>query len=344
MRSVAYVTTVYNHHAQHSGYHLLAKAVSSNAVVISASSVRKAGSTRIKSFMRRHFGRHYDLMALRNELAGLWTLTRGKVEVLHYLYGDRDMGIRHLWPLKPERLVCATFHKPPTAFKRRFEERVNLRGLPLAICVGRNQIQTLYEYGVQHAEFVPHGVDTSFWTTPETHIDQYWNPLQAVAVGFHMRDFETLYACTEKLALRFKGFRLKLIAPRERIPDPPSESVEVLFGISDEELRETYRNSCFHLLSMTDCTANCALLESMSCGTPTVATDCGAVRDYASPDGTFFCPPGDADAMAEQCGKLIEDHLLNHRMRLLARKNALRFDWSEVAKEISLLYDCYFKS
>lgn len=75
-------------------------------------------------------------------------------------------------------------------------------------------------------------------------------------------------------------------------------------------------------------------LEAMACGTATVISDCGGVREYAR-DGAncLLVPAGNANALAAAARRLIDDAAL--RMWLVAegRETALRFPVERFASE-----------
>jgi glycosyltransferase involved in cell wall biosynthesis len=50
-----------------------------------------------------------------------------------------------------------------------------------------------------------------------------------------------------------------------------------------------------------------ALLEAMACGLPVVATDVGATREAAGPDGAVVVPPGRPDALAAALATVLRD-------------------------------------
>lgn len=169
--------------------------------------------------------------------------------------------------------------------------------------------------------FIPHGVDSDFFLPSETEMKLSSNDgvLRIVFSGKWLRDFETMAAVTAiaddlNLPVRFE----MIVPPYSRRTDTcyriaMSPRVRWHSGLSDEDLRDVYRQSDLLLLTLYDSTANNGLLEGMACGLPVVVTDVGGVKDYATKTFADFVPPRDASSIIEviqgylaQKGKLIE--------------------------------------
>jgi glycosyltransferase involved in cell wall biosynthesis len=91
-----------------------------------------------------------------------------------------------------------------------------------------------------------------------------------------------------------------------------------------------------------DCTANNAILEGLACGTPVVASDVGAVRDYLTEECAVLTEKGDPVAMAESLLALLADHDRRQEMAVNARQQALAFDWAVVADRLQVIYEKLF--
>jgi glycosyltransferase involved in cell wall biosynthesis len=155
--------------------------------------------------------------------------------------------------------------------------------------------------------FIPHGVDTTFFCPSETKMKMSSNDghLRVVFSGQWLRDFETMravVAITDDLDL---PVRFEMIVPRfSRGTDAcyqiaMSPRVRWHSDLTDECLRDVYRQSDLLLLTLRDSTANNALLEGMACGLSAIVTDVGGVRDYARKEFADFVRPRDALGIVE---------------------------------------------
>lgn len=80
------------------------------------------------------------------------------------------------------------------------------------------------------------------------------------------------------------------------------------------------------------------VLEAMACRTVPVATRCGG-HEFVVEDGVsgFLVPVGDAEAMAERLGLLLQDESLLRRMAEAAYERSLLFDWERSTDRLEAL-------
>lgn len=323
---IIYISRKHSHHSKFSGYDQLLNLSSNINRRIFASSFNKF-PYRLAKLISNNLGPElYNSESLRKELAAFWLFLKRQGNHIHYLYGDRDYSL--LGSLKFKNLsLSATFHLPPSLIRDRFYGSHSLHKLDLAIAVSRNQISILNDLGIKHTAFIPHGIDTKFWfpVSPE------WNSTKAISVGVHMRDFNKQVLLAEKIKEKIPKFVLEIIAPKRFVSlIPDSKAIRLFSDISDEELREKYSTSCFHLMALNDCTANNALLEGLSCGLPTIITDVGGVRDYVDEDCAFLCR-SDNDFL-DSAFSLITNESLNKTLRKKSEIQARKFSWESVTK------------
>jgi glycosyltransferase involved in cell wall biosynthesis len=87
-----------------------------------------------------------------------------------------------------------------------------------------------------------------------------------------------------------------------------------------------------------------AALEAMACALPLVAADVSGVRDLmqASPgrEPGIIVPPGDADALADALGRLLDDVELSRRLGSSARSVAENFSLEDVGTQLADALPC----
>ncbi len=82
------------------------------------------------------------------------------------------------------------------------------------------------------------------------------------------------------------------------------------------------------------------LLEAMAAGLPVVASDIPGYREVVH-DGEegLLVPPGDATAMADAAGRVLEDPELSERLGAAGRRRARTYDWSVLTPRIEGVYE-----
>ena len=81
--------------------------------------------------------------------------------------------------------------------------------------------------------------------------------------------------------------------------------------------------------------------EAMSCGTPVIATNAGALPEIVGDDGAgILVPPGDPPAMAEAIKRLLADDALRKQMGVTDRKRIEEsFSWEVAARKTLQVYE-----
>ncbi|TQM43084.1 glycosyltransferase [Pseudonocardia cypriaca] len=125
--------------------------------------------------------------------------------------------------------------------------------------------------------------------------------------------------------------RLRLVVIGGGVEEPALRALVAELGIADHVLFTGVRDDVRELLPGCDVTclssvhegAPLVVLESMAACVPVVATDCGAVRDLVA-DGRegYVVPVGDASALADRLGILLDDPRMRAEMGERARQRA----------------------
>ncbi len=79
------------------------------------------------------------------------------------------------------------------------------------------------------------------------------------------------------------------------------------------------------------------VLEAMACGTPTITSTASALPEVAG-DAALLVDPGDARAIADAIGAVVEDAALAGRLRYAGPRRAAEYSWSRTAAETVQVY------
>ena len=320
------------HHRARSGYNSMLRFLRPDSVVHANSS--RAGRI-VNGLSRRPLrpltgSEWYGLACLWGELrAAIGARTVSRPAVVHVLYGeDLLFGLPHLLPADV-RLV-ATFHQPAERFRALVRNLDVVRRLDAVIVLddrNREYFESLLPGRVHSLRL---GVDTDYWS-PGPRDD---GRRRCIMVGTHLRDFELLGAVMRSLIAEGFEWDIVTVSPQvSRLPVHPR--VRIHRNITDLQLRELYRLADASLLPLRGASASNALLQSLACGTPVIATDVGGVRSYGEDSPAVrLAPSADGDAHAEAIREVTKQPSL----RSAARTDALRYDWSRVAADHERLF------
>jgi glycosyltransferase involved in cell wall biosynthesis len=196
--------------------------------------------------------------------------------------------------------IVATLHFPPALTQK--NNPPNWSKLDHAIVLYRRDIEFFEKYiGKDRVKFAPHGVDTDFFCPRETDSRKQ----QICFVGQFGRNVSKFVRVVVRLLDAMPELQVKIVMAAHGLKNPEFDPLRVmsevtfLSGVSDEILRETYRDSACMVLPMIDSGANNAVLEAMACGTPIVTEDVGGIRDYGGGDIFPLCQTASDDEMID---------------------------------------------
>ncbi|MBR0674507.1 glycosyltransferase family 4 protein, partial [Neoroseomonas soli] len=228
--------------------------------------------------------------------------------------------------------MAATFHQPASLLGAMLNGRLLAR-LDAAILLCEAQRPAVAPHlPPERIHVIPHGIDTGFFT-PGPRAEG--EGLRMLSVGHWLRDHATAFGTLP--LLREAGIRasLRIVTPQAPAGIPPGVTIES--GLTDEELRQAYRDADLLLLPLTDATANNAILEAMACGRAIVSTDVGGVGEMT--DGAArLVPPGDPQALAEAVVALAHDPAAAEALGRAARARAEALDWRHAGARHAELY------
>lgn len=340
-QQVCFVVYRYNHHSPHSGYSRLAEygANQLNGKVIRVVKPLPRSIVRERVLWRLAKGTPgYDRSAMAAELNVAWHMLTDQNHIYHFLYGETTYHYSgQLNNFRNNRIV-ATFHQPPVGIQAAVQMDWHIRQLSAVVCVGTSQ-QEFFSGKIDpdRVFFVPLGIDTEYYTPPESFETR--NPNLCIFVGENYRDFPTLRGVIELVSYLRPETQFVGVMPRhsfQYIGTHPS--LRLLSGISETEFLNLYRSAALMIMPVHDATANNAILESMSCGLPLVVSDVGSIRDYVNSECSALVKPHDSQYMAEAILDLLNEPRERLRMSEKCRAQAWKFSWDNVIKQLSCVY------
>jgi glycosyltransferase involved in cell wall biosynthesis len=315
---LAVLTIVWPHHAKRSGYHPVAKGLGvelpEHVTLIPAGISQWIAGEGLDAAYQ---------IALAIKIA--------RCDRLLVINGDFNLKLIESIRRLTQARIYAVFHQIPKVLEQL------LVGSPPrlvdgAVCVARCQIPLVQSIAPpEKTWFVPHGVDTDFFTPRAFRSARP----SVLCVGVHQRDFDTLREAADLIVRAVPTASVRLIAPSAFLPSGLNLGrVELVTDVSDQRLLEEYRRAWVILLPVIDATANNSLLEGMACGTPVVVTDTRGIRDYVGSDCGALCRPGDAQAHSEATIDLLLDSFQREAAGRAARARAEICDWTTVREQI----------
>ncbi|MEN2975134.1 MAG: glycosyltransferase family 4 protein [Candidatus Caldarchaeales archaeon] len=125
-----------------------------------------------------------------------------------------------------------------------------------------------------------------------------------------------------------------------------SEGEEVVFhgNVSDQELLSLYKNSSMLVLPSLDRREafGLVLLEALASGTPVIASDIPGVREIAKLGG-ILVEAGNPIKLGETILRLFDDRSLREICIKTAREKIKDYDWDQVVRKYSYLYDLLYR-
>ena len=334
---VGIVCDKWEHHSAHGGYHQVCRRLDADELRPGPlyGFLRRFPKTFGGSFpdiwerwsVPYHSARELDVF-----LRSMW----GGSRIYHFLYGENTVRILPYIKRRACRVVC-TFHQPEEMLEHAEQFRRTISKLDGIVVLARHQIP----FYARHADrgkifFVPHGIDTKRFSPGTERRD----PRRCLFVGNWLRCFETMAGLARRLGEARPDVRIDVVTLEKNFAHfKEMPNVRCLAGINEAELLRLYRRSALLVMPLLDSTANNALLEAMSCGLPIVTNDVGGVRDYADDSCAAILPKCDAAEFADEVLNLLDDPERRGAMSRAARARAMRYDWSEIARQLHRVYD-----
>jgi glycosyltransferase involved in cell wall biosynthesis len=207
-----------------------------------------------------------------------------------------------------------------------WKDRVNRRVFANAeLCIGWSSWAAgslAAEYGVpaDRIAVIPPGVDLGQWQ-PVSRPDDGTVRILFVGGEFERKGGDLLLDACSRLP---DHVELDLVT---HAAVPPTDRVRVVNDLqpNDPRLLELYRCADVFALPSRAETFGIAAVEACASGLPVVASGVGGLTDIVIDGATgLVVPPGDADALTERLGRLVDDVELRRRLGDAAREHAVK--------------------
>lgn len=269
-------------------------------------------------------------------------------DLVHYFFPENSLFKAPEWKKKGSLVLSChqpleqMMARPKTRAKYLFE---GLKAADAVVLMASCELEK-YQGLAPNSEVlcIPHGVETNFFC-PAPSLPEPNGTFRVLTVGNWLRDYDLWAKVVDRVVSERPDVEFSVLANPDRLKAATQgikigkNNVRVLQGVSDEQLRDEYRRADVVFLPLKNAWANNALLESMACGRPLLATDLPAIREYAG-DAACFVPRGDADGAAHQIIRLRTNPDLRNELGRAARiRMESGFCWKHIAARHIDLYE-----
>ena len=202
--------------------------------------------------------------------------------------------------------------------------------------------------GPDRVHFLRYGVDADFFRPATDHWEN-GSEKRILYAGWYLRNTEMVGRVVAKLVAYNPSIHFDFLVPLQGRNFP---GIAQLFGhpnirwhagLNDQELLRLYQNSYLMMLPLSDGGGNTAVVESLACGLPIVATDAGGTRSYGAGSLYPVVANDDDGAMVD----LITAYLEKPKWRDEISKRSRRFaeeklSWDVIAPQYVDLYKRLF--
>jgi glycosyltransferase involved in cell wall biosynthesis len=337
------IRLIYNHiahHAKYSGYDIMAQYTMGEAYRtgrVFRFAQKRVSWKRLEKYKAYHTP-WYGGDQMRRELEIITHSMLPRRTLYHFYYAENDLRISSRFRYRWNNRIVGSFHQPPEFLDKHVEDKDYIRRADAAVVVAASQVDYMATHLPRERIFVvPHGVHVQYWS-PDPSVAKDEVP-SFVFVGWWLRDLDMAKATIKACANRKVRARFRIVTAKENhqhLADLPN--TELLAGIPDDELLLAYRRASGLFLPLKMSTANNAILEAMSCGTPVISTRTGGIPEYVDDRSGILVDSGDIDGAVAAITALAQDKSLVARLGAGARERALAFAWERVGETMNAAY------
>jgi glycosyltransferase involved in cell wall biosynthesis len=276
-----------------------------------------------------------------------WSVMRSIAQgpaVAHFLWGEMAS------PLMPKRFHRRGIALVGTCHATRFRQQTDLyayrafHSFDRLVVVSETQKAFFLDRGYPEEQLavIPLGIDTHYFRPRSGQCGVVegggGGGLKALAIGTTERDHEFLTALIKAMPPGVLNVAVATQSSEASLYHG-LPGVTILPRLSDDELVQAYQQADLMLMPVRDCTASCAVLESMACGTPVMANREGGIPEYVDQGCNILI---DTKSIDDWGGKLMYLHLNRDELANLRPRTRLwaeTFRWEVIAEQYRLIYE-----
>ena len=255
----------------------------------------------------------------------IWLSFFHKNLIIHFVHTENTFfSLVHLIPRRT-KVVC-TLHQPFSWYNQRWIKRLH-RANKIILLSDKEILLFREALNNEHVYYIPHGIDTDYYQPGEYKKN---GKISILTVGNWLRDYQLAGEVYKSLLAYNKNVEINIVASSVSKADFIADNrIHVWNGISDEQLRQLYRQSDCLFLPLKRFTANNALLEAASCGCNIVIASDYNDNSYIPSQYLHICP------LKEQaCVDNIRKIVKNREPNLALRQFIIDYyDWHLIGQE-----------
>ena len=336
---VLFLTSTDGQQTGRSGYAILKEYIP-NSILLEAH--RKPANTIIKRLSdaiaaRISLSSWSRRSSLKMEFKAYSILIKQKIDIIHYLWGDRDISFMDFLKKKRNLKLVISLHNCASMLDGTYNFPGRFKNFDALILMSKVQQPYFEKAGVpkEKIHVVLHGIDCDHFK-PAIELKNE-NTFTLLSVGSWQRNFTILSEICKGLEAVSDVKIVIISSSKFKYLFEGQKHITFQSGLSNEELLRAYQQASCFLMTADDATANNALLEALACGLPIVTERIGGIPEYVNEKCALFSE--DVDAFVKNILKIANSKQLQKEMGLAARERAEELDWRKSAIRIKEIYN-----